>query len=311
MLSDSLLLYKKKWLVYLTSVRRLALNSTNAYHDDFASCTAFFAAYYGCALTLDQFKTMTVSDIRAWAAERQKQTFNVRSTARVLAAMKNFTRFLIQENVCEDHVLLSFRLGRIAKKLPRPLTHSQALDMVDNIDSLAKESWLGARDQALLALLYSAGLRISEALALTTDSMKRDFLVVLGKGNKVRHVPLMAHVKAFIDAYLALSPYAGREAGGQDYLFRGARGGQMSPSIAQQRFREYRHTFGLPETATPHAMRHSCATHLVESSADLRAIQELLGHASLSSTQLYTDVAQKHVHDVFKRTHPRGGKKKG
>lgn len=309
MLSDSLLLYKKKWLIYLTSVRRLATNSTNAYHDDFDNWAAFFTVYYGSALTLDQFTIMTVSDIRAWAAERQKQTFNVRSTARVLAAMKNFTRFLIQENMCEDHVLLSFRLGRIAKKLPRPLTHEQALDMVDNIDSLAKESWLGARDQALLALLYSAGLRISEALALTTDSIKRDFLVVLGKGNKVRHVPLMAHVKTSIDAYLALSPYVGVGTGGQDYLFRGARGGQMSPSIAQQRFREYRRTFGLPETATPHAMRHSCATHLVESSADLRAIQELLGHASLSSTQLYTDVAQKHVHDVFKRTHPRGVKK--
>jgi integrase/recombinase XerC len=240
MLSESLLLYKKKWLVYLTSVRRLAVNSTNAYHDDFASCTSFFATYYGAALTLDHFKTMTVSDIRAWAAERQKQTFNVRSTARVLVAMKNFTRFLIQENVCEDHVLLSFRLGRIAKKLPRPLTHGQALDMVDNIDSLAKQSWLGARDQALLALLYGAGLRISEALALTTDSIKRDFLVVLGKVNKVRHVPLMAHVKASIDAYLALSPYAGTGVGEHDYLFRGARGGQMSPSIAQQRFREYR-----------------------------------------------------------------------
>lgn len=308
MLSDSLLLLKKQWLVYLTSVRRLAVNSVHAYSDDFDSWAAFFTRYYGGAFVSDQFKAMTVSDVRAWAAERQKNDFNLRSTARVLAAMKNFTRFLIQENVCEDHVLLNFRLGRIAKKLPRPLTHDQALDMVDHIDSLAKEAWLGARDQALLALLYSAGLRISEALALTTESIKRDFLVVLGKGNKIRHVPLMRHVKVSIDKYLALSPYVDSRIGELNYLFRGERGGQMSPSIAQKLFREYRRTFGLPETATPHAMRHSCATHLVESSTDLRAIQELLGHASLSSTQLYTDVAQKHVHDVFKRAHPRGNK---
>jgi integrase/recombinase XerC len=228
----------------------------------------------------------------------------------MLAAMKNFTRFLIQENVCDDHVLLGFRLGRIPKKLPRPLTQVQALDMVDHIDSMSDESWVGARDKALLALLYSAGLRISEALSLTMDSINRDFIVVCGKGGKTRHVPLMAPVKQLIDRYLALSINStlNKEIEGHpQFLFRSIRGEKMSANMAQKQFRDYRRTFGLPETATPHAMRHSCATHLVESSTNLRAIQELLGHASLSSTQLYTDVAQKHVRDIFKRAHPRRG----
>lgn len=307
MIDPLLLTHKKNWLLYLRSVRRLATHSINAYSDDFDQWVRFFTEYYNESLTIKRFEAILITDIRAWASERQKSNLNIRSTARALAAIKNFVRFSIQENVFISHILLDFRLGRITKQLPRPITATQAVELINSISSFSNEPWVGARDEALITLLYSTGLRISEALSLTINSIKRDFLIVLGKGGKTRHVPLMQNVKAAIDAYLVLSPYTHGKNNDNDlnYVFRGTRGGQMSPSIVQKKLRDYRHMYGLPHTTTPHSLRHSCATHLVESSADLRAIQDLLGHASLSSTQLYTDVAQKHIHAIFKRTHPR------
>lgn len=311
MLDPYLFTQKKNWLLYLTSVRRLAPHSINAYSDDFDHWAYFFTNYYGALFTIERFNAMTITDIRSWVSERQKSSLSIRSTARTLAAIKNFVRFLIQENIFNTHLLLDFRLGRITKQLPRPITSTQALELIDSISDLSHEPWIGARDKALVMLLYSTGIRISEALSLTTHSLNRDFIIIYGKGSKIRHVPLMDTVKTAIEIYLELSPYAKTVDQCSHYIFKSARGKQMSANSAQKKMRDYRHLYGLPSTTTPHALRHSCATHLVESSADLRSIQDLLGHASLSSTQLYTDVAQKHIHTIFKRSHPRQKKQEG
>lgn len=298
-----------KWLETQTYVRKLSAHTLKAYETDFKIFQNFFNDYFGEPFTFDHFQTLTITDLRAFVANRHHQKITPRSTARCLAALRSFAKYLIQEKLIEDHPLLAFKLGKIHKKMPRPLSIDQVLSLIHNvkdgdevITKTAQPQWIGLRNQALMMLLYSVGLRISEALNLKRTDFDRSFLMITGKRNKMRQVPLLDNVRDAIFTYLAQCPYSIEE---KDPIFKTIRGKNMQQAAAQLILRQYRRFYGLPETVTPHALRHTCATHLLEGNADLRSIQELLGHATLSTTQLYTDVAEQRIKESFKKAHPR------
>jgi integrase/recombinase XerC len=296
---------KNQWLKYLRSVRLLSAHTLTAYTHDFDTWDLFFRQHFNCKQTLKMFTHISRADIRAWVTHLRGQDVHVRTIARCVAALKNFTRYLIHERIFDDHPFLHFRLGAVKKRLPRALSRAHAFDVCDNIASLAKEDWIGARDESLVYLLYTTGLRISEALSIKVRDIEQSFLPICGKRNKQRHVPLLDITKERLRRYIRLCPFSFTA---DDLVFRGVRGGTWHASGAALTIRHYRRFAGLPETLTPHAFRHSCATHLVEASSDLRSIQELLGHAQLSSTQIYTDVAHTHVLSVYQKAHPRAKK---
>ena len=227
-----------------------------------------------------------------------------RSTARALSAVRSFFRFLTKHGYFGNTALAHIRSPRVKVGLPRPLTVEQAKSLVDDIDISGEDFWIGCRNRALFTLLYSSGLRLGEALRLTRRQapLASDTLLVEGKGKRERMVPILPIVGETLQEYIRLCPFVLDPDGP---LFVGAKGGKLNPGIAQKSMRDYRRAIGLPETATPHALRHSCATHLMAASGDLRGIQELLGHASLSTTQVYTDVDTARLMKTYRNTHPR------
>jgi integrase/recombinase XerC len=236
------------------------------------------------------------------ASERARGV-GARSLARQLSAVKTFYRWLSEREGFEPTAVLSTRSPKFTKKLPRPLAEGAATAMIETVELQSTEGWIAARDQAVVTLLYGCGLRISEALGLTqADAPLPPVMRIMGKGGKERIVPVMDAARAAVDAYLDLAPHLPDPAAP---LFRGARGGPLNPRMVQKVMEKARMQLGLPATATPHAMRHSFATHLLTAGGDLRAIQELLGHASLSTTQAYTAVDTAHLMDVYNRTHPK------
>ncbi len=251
-------------------------------------------------------KSLQPADLRAFMAKRRRDGLESRSLLRALAAVRNFLRFIEKKGLARTDVFGAVRPPKRPHSLPKALTVPDARDIVDPEQRAgeAREPWVIARDAAVLALLYGAGLRISEALSIGSAAAPvgaADRVTILGKGGKSRTVPVIAPVRAAIEAYLALCPYD--LAGGP--LFVGARGGPLSPRIIQLAVQRLRGALGLPESATPHALRHSFATHLLGRGGDLRTIQELLGHASLSTTQIYTAVDKTRLLDAYRSAHPR------
>ena len=251
-------------------------------------------------------KSLQPADLRAFMAKRRRDGLESRSLLRALAAVRNFLRFIEKKGLARTDVFGAVRPPKRPHSLPKALTVPDARDIVDPEQRAgeAREPWVIARDAAVLALLYGAGLRISEALSIGSAAAPVgavDRVTILGKGGKSRTVPVIAPVRAAIEAYLALCPYD--LAGGP--LFVGARGGPLSPRIIQLAVQRLRGALGLPESATPHALRHSFATHLLGRGGDLRTIQELLGHASLSTTQIYTAVDKTRLLDAYRSAHPR------
>ncbi|MBY6136578.1 tyrosine recombinase XerC [Nocardioides marinus] len=241
--------------------------------------------------------------MRAWMASERGSGTGARSLARKLSAVKSFYRWLAQREGFEPSAVLSARAPKFQKKLPRPLAPDAAKAVLETVELQSQKSWVAARDVAVVTLLYGCGLRISEALRLTgADAPLPPVLRILGKGNKERVVPVLPAARDAVDRYLAQCPFP-LEADAP--LFRGVRGGALNPRQIQDVMARTRAQLGLPATATPHALRHSFATHLLEAGGDLRAIQELLGHASLSTTQTYTAVDSRHLMDVYRRTHPK------
>jgi integrase/recombinase XerC len=223
--------------------------------------------------------------------------------ARQLSAVKTFYRWLSEREGFEPTAVLSTRSPKFAKKLPRPLAEDAATAMIDTIELQARDSWVAARDVAVVTLLYGCGLRISEALGLTGANAPLPAVMrITGKGGKERIVPVIDAARDAVATYMRLCPHA---ISAHSPLFRGTRGGALNPRLVQKVMEKSRLQLGLPATATPHAMRHSFATHLLTAGGDLRAIQELLGHASLSTTQAYTAVDTAHLMDVYNRTHPK------
>jgi len=293
------------WLKHLGTERRLSPKTLEAYRRDVLQFLHFLAEHLGGAPSLAALAALKPADVRAFMAARRGDNIGGRSLMRSLAGLRAFARYLERNGKGKVGALTAVRAPKIAKTLPRPLPVDAAKDIADPDIAAGdgREPWIHARDAAVLALLYGCGLRISEALGLRRgDIGKRDVLTVMGKGRKQRMVPLIAPVEKLIADYVALCPFDLPETGP---LFVGAKGGQLSPRIVQLAMARARGALGLPETATPHALRHSFATHLLARGGDLRSIQELLGHASLSTTQIYTEVDADRLIAAYRSAHPR------
>jgi integrase/recombinase XerC len=291
------------WRRELASVRRLADKTLAAYGTDIGQFIAFLNAHLGEPVSLKSLSTLRPADIRAFMATRRNDGVSSRSLSRGLSAIKSFFRFLEREGQLSTEALNTIRAPKHNKSLPKPLTVVEAKATLDTTSDLEDRPWIAARDTAVLALCYGAGLRISEALALTRTDFDAQTLRITGKGGKTRMVPLLPVIRDAVQNYLKQCPYS---LDPTEPVFRGARGGVLSPRLIQKRVEQLRGALGLPPSATPHALRHSFATHLLGNGGDLRAIQELLGHASLSTTQVYTKVDTAHLLDAYRKAHPRG-----
>jgi integrase/recombinase XerC len=294
-----------RWLGYLGAERRMSEKTLEAYARDVAQFLSFLAEHMGGAPSLRQLAKLTPADVRAFMAARRSAGAGNRSLMRGLAGARSFARFLERNGKGKVAALTAVRTPKLARTLPKPIAASAAKRMTEAETRAgeAREPWIIARDAAVLALLYGAGLRISEALSLRTKDFAEgcDALTVTGKGNKTRMVPLLPQVGKLIADYIALCPNLPADGP----LFIGSRGGPLSPRVVQLAMARLRGALGLPDSATPHALRHSFATHLLARGGDLRAIQELLGHASLSTTQIYTAVDAERLLDVYASAHPR------
>ena len=297
----------RAWLAHLTGERRVSLKTLEAYARDLRQFLQFLTIHQGGLPGLVSLTALKPADIRAFMAARRAADVGSRSLLRGLAGIRSFMHFLEREGLAKASAFSAIRTPKMARGLPKPLTASAARAVTDAATRAGEDrpQWVLARDAAVLALLYGAGLRISEALGITradAPTGERDTLRVLGKGSKAREVPVIAPVRAAVEDYLALCPYLLPAEGP---LFLGAKGGPLSPRIIQLAVERMRGALGLPASATPHALRHSFATHLLERGGDLRSIQELLGHASLSSTQIYTAVDSKRLLEAYRAAHPR------
>ena len=294
------------WLRWLADERRLAEKTLEAYRRDGLAFAAFLASHLGHAPGLADLDALRIADFRAWLAARRRQGSKATSTARALAAVRSLFRFLERRGALESAAILAVRTPKQPHAIPKPLAVSEALATLESVSGVAAMTWVRARDSAVLTLLYGLGLRISEALALNREAAPLpETLLIRGKGGKERLVPVLAAAAAAVDDYLALCPYP-LQAG--DPLFVGVRGGRLDARQVQRAMQHLRSALRLPKTATPHALRHSFATHLLGAGGDLRTIQELLGHASLSTTQRYTEIDAERMLAVYRTAHPRAGK---
>ncbi|MDQ0395970.1 tyrosine recombinase XerC [Labrys monachus] len=296
-----------RWLAYLAVERRMSPKTVEAYDRDVTALLRFLTGHLGAPPGLGDIAALAPRDVRAFIAARRTDGLKPRSLMRALAAARAFARFLEREGHGASAALAAVRGPKLPQSLPKPLSPDAARRVTDaeSRSGDLREPWILARDAAVLALCYGAGLRISEALGIARKDAPvsgRDSLTVTGKGQKMRSVPIIAPVAQAVEAYLALVPY---ETGPDGPLFVGARGGPLSPRIVQLTMQRLRGALGLPDSATPHALRHSFATHLLGRGGDLRSIQELLGHASLSTTQVYTKVDASELMRVYQAAHPR------
>ncbi len=295
---------RRAWLENLARERRLSGHTLDAYERDTRQFLTFMTGHLGGPTTLRDVEALRPADFRAFLAARRKEGSGARSVARNLAGIRSFLRHLEKKGLVNAAGASAVRSPKQPKSLPKPLSDKQAITAVSNVSQLHDEPWIAARDAAVMTLLYGCGLRISEALDLTPADVRTGTttLRITGKGNKTRLVPLLPVVFEAVAKYRQLCPIHLDEG---EPLFRGSRGGKLQPAIIQRAMQKLRSAFGLPETATPHALRHSFATHLLAGGGDLRTIQELLGHASLSTTQVYTGVDASRLLEVYDRAHPR------
>ena len=287
------------WRAHLADNRRRSPHTVRAY---VASAARLLAARGGEGWRA--VAEIEAHHLRAHLADRRAEGLGNASTARELSALKAFIAFARAEAGDPDPAAPRVRGPRLKKGLPRPVTPDEASNLADLVDGLAGEDWIGARDRAVLLLLYGSGLRIAEALSLTgREAAMGEALLVTGKGGKQRVVPILPITRAAVAEYARACPWPLAPA---EPLFRGAKGGPLSPGMVQRAMAQARRALGLPDTATPHALRHSFATHLLSAGADLRSLQELLGHASLGSTQIYTRVDAAALLENYRKAHPRG-----
>jgi len=294
------------WLKHLGAERRMSPKTVEAYQRDVLQFLAFLAAHLGGAPSLKDLAALAPADVRAFMAARRAVGIGSRSLMRTLAGTRAFARFLERNGKGRVGALSAVRAPKIGKTLPRPLPVTAARRVAES-ELLADDDrapWVPARNAAVLALLYGSGLRISEALSLKNEDFGggRDAITVTGKGRKQRMVPVLPQVQKLVSDYVALYPY---DLPPDGPLFVGAKGGPLSARVVQLAMARLRGALGLAETATPHALRHSFATHLLARGGDLRAIQELLGHASLATTQIYTEVDSERLIEAYRSAHPR------
>lgn len=303
--SPSLTALVDGWLERLAAERDASEQTIVAYRRDMRQFLAWLSADLGHTPALSDVSRLDMRAFRRFMASRRREGIESRSLARSMSALRGFYRFLEKEEIAASRAVFSVTMPKVPRGVPKPLTRDKAGELVrDSFE--AGLDWVAARDMAVLLLLYGSGLRISEALGLRlkdAPTRLRDTLVIDGKGGKQRMVPALPITIDVIERYRRMCPYPLSPEGP---LFLGAKGGPLSPRIIQLLIERLRGELGLPETATPHALRHSFATHLLASGADLRQIQELLGHASLSTTQIYTEVDRERLLKVYESAHPRG-----
>lgn len=292
-----------RWIAQLEALDGRAAATLKAYRADVLGFLAFLGQHSGGEGGLAPLARLTIADMRAWMAHERGRGLSARSLARALSSVKSFLRWLSDREGFDATPALSARAPKYTRKLPRPLSETAARQVLDTVELQSREPWAGLRDTAVVTLLYGCGLRISEALALTgADLPLGEVLRVRGKGGKERMVPVVPAARAAVAAYAAACPHPlGRTAP----LFRGVRGGPLSARQVARAMEQTRMQLGLPASATPHALRHSFATHLLNAGGDLRAIQELLGHASLSTTEAYTAVDERRLMEVYQKAHPK------
>lgn len=292
------------WRRWLETEKRAAVNTVAGYAGDVDGFLVFLTEHRGQAPGLADLGDLRLGDFRAYLAWRARTGAEAASRARNLSGIRSLFHFLDRSGSVHLTAIGAVRTPRAPKPLPRSLTPEQALAVITADGAgCSGQPWIGARDRALFALLYGCGLRLGEALSLNRADLPREGQMrVVGKGNKQRQVPVLPAVSQALDAYLSLCPFAGV---GADPLFLGVRGRRLDRAVAERQLRCLRDRLGLPDRATPHALRHSFATHLLAAGGDLRAIQELLGHQSLSTTQRYTDVDRDHLLSVYRTSHPR------
>jgi integrase/recombinase XerC len=289
------------WRDHLALEKRSSAHTVRAYVTTAERLLAWMEEMDGRSPDRGALAKLTTGDLRVYLAARRADGIGNASASRELSALRGFLKFAGGEGATVPVI----KGPRVKPGVPRPISPDEAIALAQDISESAKDGWIGARDWAVLMLLYGAGLRISEALGLAGDILPLgDRIRVTGKRGKTRMVPLLPQVKDAIEAYLAVSPYPADKS---EPIFRGARGGPLSPALIRRAVQGARGRLGLHERTTPHALRHSFATHLLGRGADLRSLQELLGHASLSSTQIYTKVDAAHLLDVYRNAHPRSG----
>jgi integrase/recombinase XerC len=291
-----------RWVQSLKSERRMAAKTLEAYARDVLQFGQFLKDHLGQPATAYDLAALTVSDFRSFMARRRKIGVESRSLARQLSAIRSFFRFAERNAYFANSALSALRSPKLAHSVPKPLNIEAARQVAagDVVSTDETPKWVEARDRAVLTLLYACGLRISEAIGLTLTQSKSAPLVITGKGGKARIAPVLPRVREVLDSYIALCPFPLKPS---EPMFRGIRGGPLNARNIQLLIERMRGVLNLPDTATPHALRHSFATHLLGSGADLRVIQELLGHASLSSTQIYTEVDRAHLLEQYRKAH--------
>jgi len=290
------------WLGNLKEVRNLSDNTLISYKHDVKSFIEFMCTHTGSEVSIKYLNDMRISDFRSFLSYLRNKDISSTSIARIISSLKSFFNYLLNTNLIESTVVQSLRTPKQKKSLPRPISSKLAIETIEYAQDMEKEKWIGLRNKSILMLLYGCGLRISEALNLNFEDInENDYLIIKGKGNKERMVPLMDYVKNDIENYMHECPKNFMK---DDPLFVGKRLDRLSPRIIQYVLEKIRHNLSLPETATPHALRHSFATHLLNSGGDLRTIQELLGHSSLSTTQKYTKVETEKLYDAYSKAHP-------
>lgn len=299
--SDELAMLVRQWEGWLREVKRASEHTVISYQNDLRQFFGFLSAHLGGKVTLKALATLEPRDLRAWLASRLGE-YQPASTARALSTVKSFFRALEKQGKLKNEAVFHIKSPKLKKSLPKALAEEQSAAALTAIGSQHAEEWLNKRDLALLTLIYGCGLRIGEALGLRYKDKPGEALTITGKGNKQRAVPVLPVVKEAIADYLASCPYAFEP---DSPLFLGKRGKALDPAIFQRELRKLRQALGLPESTTPHAFRHSFATHLLSAGGDLRSIQELLGHASLSTTQRYTHVDKERLLKAYNNAHPR------
>ena len=303
--SPKLAAKKIAWLEWLAVERRMSPKTQDAYERDLRQFLIHLTGYLGHPPKLSDMANLKPVDMRGFMASRRNAGTGPHSMGRNLAGIRSFVRFLEKQNLANSAGLSLTRTPKQPKRLPKAMLASKALRLTDCDEHLDAEPWIAARNAAVLTLLYGCGLRISEALGLTPtefSSASSGSISVLGKGGVTRIVPVLPQAVSAVEEYSNLCPFAFET---DKPLFRGARGGPLQPAVIQKAVRKLRSALGLPDSATPHALRHSFATHLLAGGGDLRTIQELLGHASLSTTQIYTEVDTARLMDIYEKAHPR------
>lgn len=293
------------WKKSLSSEKNFSKHTVSSYSIDVNYFIEFISKHLETECSFDLLEKISIQDFRAWLTFRKKNNYAFSSTTRALAAVKSFFRHLIKFHNLNNKNIFNLKSPKLPTYLPKALNESQTLSSLNLSHDEEQELWIHLRDKALLYILYGCGLRISEALSLKLKDLSKNVLNVTGKGNKERIIPIIPVIIDQINQYIEACPYKLKET---DFIFIGKQGKQLNPGVYQRQIRKLRNQLNLPETTTPHAFRHSFATHILTNGGDLRSIQELLGHQDLTTTQKYTKIESSHLLEVYKKAHPHGNK---